>query len=311
MNEILKDIEAHIKRIENDSKKSNIGTIISVADGVARVSGLREAMYNEMIAFEGGVYGIALNLGEDEVSCVLMGDVSHIKEGQTAQTTGKLLSVPVGMGLLGRVVDVLGNPLDGKGAIESVATYPVEKIAPGILPRKSVDQPLQTGILAVDSMIPIGRGQRELIIGDRGTGKTSVAIDAIINQARLNEEGKDKPDFRPVYSIYVAIGQKNSKIARTIQLLEEKNALKYTIVVAASAAENADNEQTIPRDIVAGYCFAIVRGNATLCKLNNACFAGESACFRTYISFQHREKSSKIGICAGVEKVVETVDNSL
>ncbi|MBO5781659.1 MAG: F0F1 ATP synthase subunit alpha [Opitutales bacterium] len=246
MNEILKDIEAHIKRIENDSKKSNIGTIISVADGVARVSGLREAMYNEMIAFEGGVYGIALNLGEDEVSCVLMGDVSHIKEGQTAQTTGKLLSVPVGMGLLGRVVDVLGNPLDGKGAIESAATYPVEKIAPGILPRKSVDQPLQTGILAVDSMIPIGRGQRELIIGDRGTGKTSVAIDAIINQARLNEEGKDKPDFRPVYSIYVAIGQKNSKIARTIQLLEEKNALKYTIVVAASAAENASNLYIAP-----------------------------------------------------------------
>ena len=201
MNEILKDIEAHIKRIENDSKKSSIGTIISVADGVARVSGLREAMYNEMIAFEGGVYGIALNLGEDEVSCVLMGDVSHIKEGQTAQTTGKLLSVPVGMGLLGRVVDVLGNPLDGKGAIESVATYPVEKIAPGILPRKSVDQPLQTGILAVDSMIPIGRGQRELIIGDRGTGKTSVAIDTIINQARLNEEGKDKPDFTCLFNL--------------------------------------------------------------------------------------------------------------
>ncbi|MBR4597150.1 MAG: F0F1 ATP synthase subunit alpha [Opitutales bacterium] len=248
MNEILKEIESRIERIESDFKKSSVGKIISVADGVARVSGLRGAMYNEMIAFEGGVYGLALNLGEDDVACVLMGDVSGIKEGQGASTTGKLLSVPVGMGLLGRVVDALGNPLDGRGAVDFSETYPVEKIAPGILPRKSVDQPLQTGILAVDAMIPIGRGQRELIIGDRGTGKTSVALDAIINQARLNEEGikSGNPDFRPVYSIYVAIGQKNSKIARIIQLLEEKNALKYTIVVAASAAENASNLYIAP-----------------------------------------------------------------
>ena len=248
MNEILKEIEARIERIESDSQTKSVGTIISVADGVARVSGLRDAMYNEMISFEGGVYGIALNLGEDDVSCVLMGDVSKIKEGQSAQTTGRLLSVPAGMELLGRVVDAIGNPLDGKGEIKTSETYPVEKIAPGILPRKSVDQPLQTGILAVDAMIPIGRGQRELIIGDRGTGKTSVALDAIINQAILNEEGlkSGNPDFRPVYSIYVAIGQKNSKISRIVQLLQEKNALKYTIIVAASAAENAANLYIAP-----------------------------------------------------------------
>ncbi len=248
MNEIIREIESRIERIEAESKKTNVGRIISVADGVARVSGLSGAMYNEMISFEGGVYGIALNLGEDEVSCILLGDVAHIKEGQEARTTGRLLSVPVGMELLGRVVDVLGNPLDGKGKVEPRAMYAVEKIAPGILPRKSVDQPLQTGILAVDALIPIGRGQRELIIGDRGTGKTAVALDTIINQARINDEGLKSGDldFRPVYSIYVAIGQKNSKIARTIQLLEEKGAMKYTVVVAASAAENASNVYISP-----------------------------------------------------------------
>ena len=248
MSDIIKEIEAQIGRIEAESRKSNVGEIISVADGVARVSGLSDAMYNEMIAFPGGVYGIALNLGEDEVGCVLMGDVSHIKEGQEAKTTGRLLSVPVGKELLGRVVDVLGNPIDGKGEIGAKLTYPVEKIAPGILPRKSVDQPLQTGIIAVDSLLPIGRGQRELIIGDRNTGKTSVALDAIINQSILNKAGEKSGDanFRPVYSIYVAIGQKTSKIARTIQLLQEKGALEYTIVVAASASENAANLYIAP-----------------------------------------------------------------
>ncbi len=248
MNEILKEIESQIRQIESNTRKSNVGTIVSVADNVARVNGLSDAMYNEMIAFEGGVYGIALNLAEDEVSCILLGDASKIKENQQAHTTGKLLSVPVGMGLLGRVVNVLGQPIDGKGKIEFTQTYPVEKIAPGILPRKSVDQPLQTGILAVDALLPIGRGQRELIIGDRGTGKTSIAIDAIINQARINDEGKASGDenFRPVYSIYVAVGQKNAKIARIVQLLEEKDALKYTIIVAASAAENASDVYIAP-----------------------------------------------------------------
>lgn len=205
-------------------------------------------MYNEMISFKGGVFGIALNLGEDEVGCVLLGDVSNLNEGDEGQTTGKLLSVPVGKNLLGRVVDVLGRPIDGKGDIISDEFYPVEKIAPGILPRRSVNQPLQTGILEVDAMIPIGRGQRELIIGDRCTGKTSIALDTIINQARINRQGLESgnPDFRPVYSIYVAIGQKNANIARTIQLLEKHGAMEYTIIVAASAAENAANLYIAP-----------------------------------------------------------------
>jgi len=245
---ILKEIEAGIERIENQARRSNVGRIISVADGVARLNGLSDAMYNEMIRFEGGVFGMALNLGEDEVGCVLLGDTSGIKEGHEGKTTGQLLSVPVGKELLGRVVDVLGRPIDGKGDIHAKEYYPVEKIAPGILPRKGVDQPLQTGILAIDSMIPIGRGQRELIIGDRSTGKTSIALDAIINQARLNRAGSAAGDasFRPVYSIYVAIGQKNANIARTIQLLEEQKALEYTIIVAASASENAANLYIAP-----------------------------------------------------------------
>lgn len=187
-------------------------------------------------------------MGEDEVGCVLLGDVSNLNEGDEGQTTGKLLSVPVGKNLLGRVVDVLGRPIDGKGDIISDEFYPVEKIAPGILPRRSVNQPLQTGILEVDAMIPIGRGQRELIIGDRCTGKTSIALDTIINQARINRQGLESgnPDFRPVYSIYVAIGQKNANIARTIQLLEKHGAMEYTIIVAASAAENAANLYIAP-----------------------------------------------------------------
>ncbi len=247
-NDILKEISASIERVENENRKSNVGTIVSLADGVARLSGLSEAMYNEMISFKDGIFGMALNLGRDEVGCVLLGDAVGLKEGDEGKTTGKLLSVPVGKGLLGRVVDVLGRPIDGKGQIEATEFYPVEKIAPGIMPRKSVDQPLQTGILAVDSMIPIGRGQRELIIGDRSTGKTSIAIDTIINQAKLNRKGIESKDesFRPVYSIYVAIGQKNANIARTIQLLEENGAMEYTIIVAASAAENAANQYIAP-----------------------------------------------------------------
>lgn len=248
MNEILNEISRRISNIESANRKSNVGKIISLADGIAHLNGLSEVMYNEMIAFDGGVFGIALNLGEDEVGCVLLGDVSSLKEGDEGRTTGKLLSVPVGKNLLGRVVDVLGRPIDGKGEISADEYYPVEKIAPGILPRKSVNQPLQTGILEIDAMIPIGRGQRELIIGDRSTGKTSIALDTIINQARINREGLNggDPDFRPVYSIYVAIGQKNANIARTIQLLEKHGALEYTIIVAASASENAANLYIAP-----------------------------------------------------------------
>lgn len=239
MDGILNQINERIEKIESLNKRENVGTIISVADGVARLNGLGNAMYNEMIEFEGGLFGIALNLGEDEVGVVLLGDATHLKEGDIGKTTGKLLSVPVGKGLLGRVVDVLGRPLDGKGDVVHTETYPVEKIAPGILPRKSVNQPLQTGILEVDAMIPIGRGQRELIIGDRSTGKTSIALDTIINQARINKAHEGEEGFRPVYSIYVAIGQKNSNISRTVQLLEAEGAMPYTIIVSASASAAA------------------------------------------------------------------------
>ena len=248
MNEILNEINAKIQALEMSSRRANAGKIVALADGVARLDGLGGAMYNEMIEFKNGIFGIALNLGENEVGCVLLGDTSGLNEGDEGKTTGKLLSVPVGRGLLGRVVDVLGRPLDGKGEIRAEEFYPVEKIAPGILPRKSVNQPLQTGILEVDAMIPVGRGQRELIIGDRCTGKTSIALDTIINQARINKEGlaSGDKDFRPVYSVYVAIGQKNANIARTIQLLEKQGALEYTIIVAASAAENAANLYIAP-----------------------------------------------------------------
>jgi F-type H+-transporting ATPase subunit alpha len=192
-----------------------------------------------------------LNLEEDEVGCVILGDYSKLKEGDEASTTGRLLSVPVGMGLLGRVVDAIGNPIDGKGPINSSETYPVDQVAPGIIPRKSVDQPMQTGIMSIDSMIPIGRGQRELIIGDRSTGKTTIAIDTIINQAKINnqhrnEDGTFPENFRPVYSIYVAVGQKNSNIARTIAVLERAGAMEYTIIVAASAGDNPANQYIAP-----------------------------------------------------------------
>jgi F-type H+-transporting ATPase subunit alpha len=248
MSTVLAQIESQIAKLSSKAVRKNTGVITTVADGVAKVDGLSEVMYNEMVAFPGGVIGIALNLGEDEVGCVVLGDVSKLKQGDQVQTTGKLLSVPVGKGLLGRVVDALGNPVDGKGPIAATEFYPVEKIAPGIMARKSVSQPLFTGIQAIDSMIPIGRGQRELIIGDRGTGKTTIAIDTIINQANINRVGlaSGDPKFRPVYSIYVAIGQKNSNIVRTIAALEAAGALEFTVIVAAPAADNAANQYLAP-----------------------------------------------------------------
>jgi F-type H+-transporting ATPase subunit alpha len=225
-----------------------VGVIREIGDGVAKIEGLTDAMLNEMIDLGNGVTGLALNLDETEVGVVVLGDYTQLKEGDEARTTGKVLQVPVGKGLLGRVVNVLGEPIDGKGPIKSDVSYPVEKIAPGIIRRRSVSQPMQTGIMPIDAMIPIGRGQRELIIGDRATGKTTICIDTMINQARLNKAAEvagDK-DYRPLYNIYVAIGQKQSTIARVIAVLEEAGAMPYTIVVASPASDSAANQYLVP-----------------------------------------------------------------
>ena len=248
MSNLLQDIEAQIAGAKTDVARENVGVVREIGDGVAKIEGLTGAMMNEMLDFGGGVMGLALNLEETEVGVVILGDHTGIAEGDEVKTTGKLLSVPVGKALLGRVVDALGRPIDGKGDIAAEANYPVEKIAPGIIKRKSVSQPVQTGIMAVDAMIPIGRGQRELVIGDRQTGETAVCIDTIINNARVNREGLESgdPDFRPLYSIYVAIGQKRANVAKVIQNLEENDALEHTIVLAATASDSATNQFLAP-----------------------------------------------------------------
>ena len=248
MSNLLQEIESKISGVKTSVAKQNVGVIREIGDGVAKIEGLTDAMLNEMIDFGNGVTGLALNLEENEVGAIILGDWSKIREGQEVRTTGKLLQVPVGKGLLGRVVNALGQPIDGKGPIKSDVSYPVEKIAPGIIKRKSVSQPVQTGIMAVDAMIPIGRGQRELIIGDRSTGKTTIGVDAMINQARINKaaEAAGDKDFRPLYNIYVAIGQKQSNIARVISVLEEAGAMPYTIIVAASASDSATNQYLAP-----------------------------------------------------------------
>ena len=219
------------KKIENfdlGTETCTEGTIVSLTDGIARIHGLTDVMAGEMIEFPGGVYGMALNLERDTVGAVIIGDYSGISEGDTVKCTGRILEVPVGPGLLGRVVNALGDPIDGKGPIESDGTSPVEKVAPGVIARQSVDQPVQTGLKSIDSMVPIGRGQRELIIGDRQTGKTAVAIDAIINQKGTG-----------ITCIYVAVGQKASSIAGVVRKLEEFGAMDHTVVVAAGASDSA------------------------------------------------------------------------
>ena len=248
MSNLLQEIEAQIAGAKTEVAKENVGIVRETGDGVAKIEGLTGAMMNEMLDFGNGVTGLALNLEETEVGAIVLGDFTGISEGQEVKATGKLLQVPVGKGLLGRVTNALGQAIDGKGDIQSDTTYPVEKIAPGIVKRKSVDQPLQTGILAIDAMIPIGRGQRELIIGDRSTGKTTIGIDAIINQSRMNKaaEAAGDKDYRPVYSIYVAVGQKRSNVAQVISVLEEAGALEHTIVVAATASDSATNQYLAP-----------------------------------------------------------------
>ncbi len=248
MSTLLQEIEAQIAGVKTSVAKQNVGTVREIGDGVAKIEGLTDVMLNEMIDFGNGITGLALNLEETEVGAIILGDYTSIKEGQEVRTTGKLLQVPVGKGLLGRVVNSLGQPVDGKGPIKSDVSYPVEKIAPGIIKRKSVNQPVQTGIMAVDAMIPIGRGQRELIIGDRSTGKTTIGVDAMINQARINQaaDAAGDKDTRRLYNIYVAIGQKQSNVARVVSVLEEAGAMPYTIVVVASASDSATNQYLAP-----------------------------------------------------------------
>ncbi|MFZ2289074.1 MAG: F0F1 ATP synthase subunit alpha [Halopseudomonas yangmingensis] len=226
--EISEIIKQRIENLDASSMARNVGTIVSVSDGIVRIHGLADVMYGEMIEFPGGVFGMALNLEQDSVGAVVLGDYLGLAEGMTAQCTGRILEVPVGPELLGRVVDALGNPIDGKGVINATATDAVEKVAPGVIWRKSVDQPVQTGYKSVDAMIPIGRGQRELIIGDRQTGKTAMAVDAIINQKGSG-----------IKCIYVAVGQKQSTIANVVRKLEEHDAMAHTVVVAASASDPA------------------------------------------------------------------------
>ena len=226
--EISEIIKQRIEKLDVTSQARNVGTIVSVSDGIVRIHGLADVMYGEMIEFPGGLFGMALNLERDSVGAVVLGDYLGLSEGMTAQCTGRILEVPVGPELLGRVVDALGNPIDGKGVIDAKLTDAVEKVAPGVIWRKSVDQPVQTGYKSVDAMIPIGRGQRELIIGDRQTGKTAMAVDAIINQ-------KDSG----IKCVYVAVGQKRSTIANVVRKLEENGAMAHTIVVAASASDPA------------------------------------------------------------------------
>lgn len=233
MADLVTIIEKELSSLKTKAVTENVGNVVEVGDGIARIQGLSKVRSSELVAFPRGIFGLALNLEQFSVGAMILGDSTKIKEGDAVKTTGELLQVNVGEELLGRVIDGLGNPIDGKGAIKTKTKYPVEKIAPGVITRKSVSEPLQTGIKAIDAMIPIGRGQRELIIGDRNTGKTTIAIDTIINQ-------------KDVICIYVAIGQKSSKVAQIVDRLQQAKAMDHTIVVAASASDPASMQYLAP-----------------------------------------------------------------
>src|SRR5678815_3451717 len=248
MSTLVQELEARIATTQRTAVKKSVGIIREIGDGVARVEGLYDVMLNEMLDLGHGVTGLALSLEETDVGVIILGDDTRLEEGGEVRATGKLLQVPVGQGLLGRVVNTLGEPLDGQGPVANDEFYPVEAIAPGIMRRRPISQPVQTGIMAIDAMIPIGRGQRELIIGDRATGKTTICVDTIINQARLNSaaDARGDKDYRPLYCIYVAIGQKQCTIARLIAVLEEAGAMPYTIINASPAADSATNQYLAP-----------------------------------------------------------------
>jgi F-type H+-transporting ATPase subunit alpha len=233
--EISEIIKSRIDSLDVSSEARNEGTVVSVTDGIIRVHGLAEVMYGEMIEFEGGIYGLALNLERDSVGAVILGDYKSLSEGQSCRCTGRILEVPVGPELQGRVVDALGTPIDGKGPVNTTQTDALEKVAPGVIARQSVDQPVQIGLKAIDSMVPIGRGQRELIIGDRQIGKTAIAVDAIINQKGTG-----------IKCIYVAVGQKASSVAAVVRKLEEHGAMDHTIIVAANASDPASMQYLAP-----------------------------------------------------------------
>ncbi|MBB5690800.1 F0F1 ATP synthase subunit alpha [Roseomonas alkaliterrae] len=242
--EISEILKAQIAGFDADANVAEVGTVLTVGDGVARVYGLQNVMAGELVEFPGaGIRGMALNLEADNVGVVIFGDDKNIREGDTVSRTQSIVDVPVGKGLLGRVVDALGNPIDGKGPLTDVTRARVEVKAPGIIPRKSVHEPMQTGIKAIDSLIPIGRGQRELIIGDRQTGKTAVIVDTIINQKPINASGDEK---QKLYCIYVAVGQKRSTVAQLVKTLEEQGALEYSIIVAATASDPAPMQFLAP-----------------------------------------------------------------
>src|SRR6266850_2343535 len=241
--EISAILKQQIENFGNEADVAEVGTVLSVGDGVARVHGLDKIQAGEMVEFPGGIRGLALNLETDNVGVVIFGDDRDIKEGDLVKRTGAIVDVPVGRGLLGRVVDGLGNPIDGKGTLTDVTRTRVEVKAPGIIPRRSVHEPVQTGLKAIDALVPIGRGQRELIIGDRQTGKTAVAIDTFLNQKTINQ-GTD--ESRKLYCVYVAIGQKRSTVAQIVKTLEDNGALEYCIVVAATASDPAPMQFLAP-----------------------------------------------------------------